>query len=297
MPTGPRTSVATKACAAFSTSALRATQAAEVALRDVNLGVWHPAMTPEQFIAKWKAADLKERAAAQSHFNDLCRLLDEPKPDRRRPQGRVVLLRARRHQDDRWRRLGGCLEARLLRLGVQEPRPQPRRSDRPAEALRPGAGKPAAADRLQPRPLPDRHQLDQRGLGPPRVRPRRPARAGEPREAQMGVRRARAAAPGPDAPPRHRDRGREVRGPGPGPARQGPRPAGRGALRQPPGVLHVRRGHRAPAERDVHAHARGGASDADRVRAALPLPVRRHAGRRPPRIRAGRMVQWRPVRR
>ena len=37
-------------------------------------------MTPEQFIAKWKAADLKERAAAQSHFNDLCRLLDEPTP-------------------------------------------------------------------------------------------------------------------------------------------------------------------------------------------------------------------------
>ena len=37
-------------------------------------------MTPEQFIAKWQAADLKERAAAQSHFNDLCELLDEPKP-------------------------------------------------------------------------------------------------------------------------------------------------------------------------------------------------------------------------
>ena len=37
-------------------------------------------MTPEQFIAKWKAADLKERAAAHSHFNDLCRLLDEPTP-------------------------------------------------------------------------------------------------------------------------------------------------------------------------------------------------------------------------
>ncbi len=30
-------------------------------------------MSPEQFIAKWQAADLTERAAAQAHFNDLCR--------------------------------------------------------------------------------------------------------------------------------------------------------------------------------------------------------------------------------
>jgi hypothetical protein len=33
-------------------------------------------MTPEAFIANWKAADLNERAAAQPHFTDLCRLLD-----------------------------------------------------------------------------------------------------------------------------------------------------------------------------------------------------------------------------
>jgi type II restriction/modification system DNA methylase subunit YeeA len=37
-------------------------------------------MTPDQFIAKWKNAQLTERAAAQSHFIDLCRLLDEPAP-------------------------------------------------------------------------------------------------------------------------------------------------------------------------------------------------------------------------
>jgi hypothetical protein len=37
-------------------------------------------VTPEAFIAKWKAADLKERAAAQSHFNDLCAMLGEPTP-------------------------------------------------------------------------------------------------------------------------------------------------------------------------------------------------------------------------
>lgn len=32
-------------------------------------------MTPNEFIAKWRAAELKERSASQSHFNDLCALL------------------------------------------------------------------------------------------------------------------------------------------------------------------------------------------------------------------------------
>lgn len=44
-------------------------------------------MTPEAFIAKWKAADLKERSAAQEHFLDLCRLLGEPTPAEADPKG------------------------------------------------------------------------------------------------------------------------------------------------------------------------------------------------------------------
>src|ERR671927_1395544 len=44
-------------------------------------------MTAERFIAKWRAADLTERAAAQSHFLDLCRLLDEPFPTDVDPKG------------------------------------------------------------------------------------------------------------------------------------------------------------------------------------------------------------------
>jgi type II restriction/modification system DNA methylase subunit YeeA len=35
-------------------------------------------MTPHQFIAKWQAADLKERAACQEHFLDLCAVLGDP---------------------------------------------------------------------------------------------------------------------------------------------------------------------------------------------------------------------------
>ena len=34
-------------------------------------------MTPGEFIAKWRASELKERSAAQEHFIDLCRLLGD----------------------------------------------------------------------------------------------------------------------------------------------------------------------------------------------------------------------------
>ena len=37
-------------------------------------------MTIDQFITKWKKAELKERAAAQEHFLDLCHLLGHPTP-------------------------------------------------------------------------------------------------------------------------------------------------------------------------------------------------------------------------
>ena len=44
-------------------------------------------MTPQQFIDRWKPVALSERAAAQSHFNDLCRLLDHPTPIEADPKG------------------------------------------------------------------------------------------------------------------------------------------------------------------------------------------------------------------
>jgi hypothetical protein len=48
----------------------------------------HPAhMTPDEFIDKWKGATLTESQAAQSHFNDLCALLDEPTPAAADPRG------------------------------------------------------------------------------------------------------------------------------------------------------------------------------------------------------------------
>ncbi len=44
-------------------------------------------MTPYDFIAKWRAAELKERSASQEHFIDLCRLLGEPTPAEADPTG------------------------------------------------------------------------------------------------------------------------------------------------------------------------------------------------------------------
>ena len=44
-------------------------------------------MTPGEFIAKWQAAALKESAASQEHFIDLCRLLGEPTPAEADPVG------------------------------------------------------------------------------------------------------------------------------------------------------------------------------------------------------------------
>lgn len=44
-------------------------------------------MTPEQFIAKWEPVELTERSAAQQHFIDLCRLLEQPTPAEADPTG------------------------------------------------------------------------------------------------------------------------------------------------------------------------------------------------------------------
>jgi len=44
-------------------------------------------MTPQDFIAKWQRITLRERAACQQHFCDLCELLEHPKPAEADPDG------------------------------------------------------------------------------------------------------------------------------------------------------------------------------------------------------------------
>lgn len=46
------------------------------------------ALTPQAFITKWQNSPIKERAGAQAHFLDLCRMLDEPEPADVDPTGK-----------------------------------------------------------------------------------------------------------------------------------------------------------------------------------------------------------------
>ena len=46
-----------------------------------------PTITPAAFAAKWKGVETTEKASAQSHFIDLCRMLGEPTPHEADPIG------------------------------------------------------------------------------------------------------------------------------------------------------------------------------------------------------------------
>ena len=90
-----------------------------------------------------------------------CAACSESQPRGGRSHGRPLLLRARRGQGLGRRRLGGRMEAPLLRVGVQGQARQPRHRVRPTEAIRVGAGEPAAFDRLGHAPVPDPDELDE----------------------------------------------------------------------------------------------------------------------------------------
>jgi len=46
-----------------------------------------PTLSPQDFVAKWRHSQLKERAASQEHFIDLCRLVGHPTPAEADPTG------------------------------------------------------------------------------------------------------------------------------------------------------------------------------------------------------------------
>nr|WP_225008824.1 hypothetical protein [Novosphingobium percolationis] len=75
-------------------------------------------MNPHDFIAKYRNAELKERSASQSHFNDLCRLLGVDDPISADPKGEWFTFE-KGDQDQRGRRLGRCVAQGVLRLGIQ----------------------------------------------------------------------------------------------------------------------------------------------------------------------------------
>ena len=51
-------------------------------------------MTPQQFVAKWRAITLKEKSAAQEHFIDLCHLVGHPTPAQDDPTGQRFTFEA-----------------------------------------------------------------------------------------------------------------------------------------------------------------------------------------------------------
>lgn len=68
-------------------------------------------MSPDDFLAKWQHFAGTERAAAQSHFNDLCELLEQPKPNDTHGMGdnyvfekALLRLGSQRGFADVWRR-------------------------------------------------------------------------------------------------------------------------------------------------------------------------------------------------
>ena len=52
------------------------------------------ALTPQDFVVKWRNASLKERSAAQEHFIDICRLAGHPTPAELDPSGQTFAFKA-----------------------------------------------------------------------------------------------------------------------------------------------------------------------------------------------------------
>jgi len=53
-----------------------------------------PTLSPQEFVAKWRKATLKESAAAQEHFIDLCHLVGHPTPAEADPTGQAFTFEA-----------------------------------------------------------------------------------------------------------------------------------------------------------------------------------------------------------
>lgn len=54
----------------------------------------NPTLTPQDFVAKWRHAMLKEWSAAQEHFIEVCRLIRHPTPAEMDPSGQVFTFEA-----------------------------------------------------------------------------------------------------------------------------------------------------------------------------------------------------------
>ena len=254
-------------------------------------------MTPHEFITKWRASELKERSASQEHFIDLCRLLDEPTPAEADPTGESYCFERGARRDaggdgwaDVWKRhhfaweykgrranLDAAFnELRQYALALENP-PLLIVSDMVRIRIRTNwTNSVSRTHEFELDDLADaatRDRLKWAFSDPERLRP------GETRQSlteRVGASFAAVAQA-------LRERGHD--------------PAGGRPLRQPPGLLHVRRRRRPPAGTHVHADAAACAACPDSVRRTGRRALPGDGGRRPRRLRDGGLVQRQPVQR
>ena len=48
-----------------------------------------PQLTPQEFVDRWSKSELKKTTGSQSHFNDVCALVDQPQPIVADPKGEL----------------------------------------------------------------------------------------------------------------------------------------------------------------------------------------------------------------
>ena len=156
--THPPAASATPRAHCRATSTARAGHAS-AASRAVSAAAILRRMTPSEFAAKWAGSTRTERAAAQEHFIDLCRMLGVPTPNEADPTGDWYAFEKGAGKAaggdgfaDVWKRGHFAWEYKGKRKDLAAGLPA-------APAVPRGAREPAAARRLRPRPLRGPHQL------------------------------------------------------------------------------------------------------------------------------------------
>ena len=254
-------------------------------------------MTPQDFIHKWKPVALTERATAQEHFLDLCRLLEHPTPAEDDPVGDHFTFEKGVPKTG-----GGDGFADVWKKGffAWEYKKKKRDLDKALEQLTRYAAAlenpplHVACDthlfRIETRwtnEVPAKYEFELDDLAEPE----------ESRDPPRGLLRSRQAALRPH--PRQADQGRRRQVPDDLQLVAAPqsRPRGGGPFRQPAGVLLLRRQRRAAAARRLAQAARSLRAQAGEEPGMARAIVRRHEGRRRLQSRGHRPVQRRPVRR
>ena len=253
-------------------------------------------MTPNEFITKWQASELKERSASQEHFIDLCRLLGEPTPADADPTGETYCFERGARRDaggdgwaDVWKRHHFAWEYKGRRANLDAAFNQLRQYalalENPPLLI--------VSDMVRFRirtnwtnSVSRTHEFKLNDLADAATR----------EQAEVGVLRARTSAARRNPAGADRAGGGVVRVRRSGAARARSRCAGGRPLRQPPGLLHVRRRRRSAAGPHVHADAAACAACPGSIRRAGRRTLPGDGVRRPRRLRDGGLVQRQPQR-